>query len=47
MQCAVSVAMVMLIMKEEAVSLRYSVLIQCTMFVTMVMLSVTEEAVRP
>ena len=47
MQCAVSVAMVMHIMKEEAVSLRYSVLIQCTMFVTMVMLSVTEEAVRP
>ena len=38
--------MVMLIMAEEAVPLRSSMLIHCAMSVTMVMLKVTEEAVR-
>ena len=34
--------MVMLIMAEEAVPLRYSLLIQCAMFVKVVMFKVTE-----
>ena len=38
--------MVMLIVAEEAVPLRYSMLIHCAMSVTMVMLKVTEQAVR-